>query len=422
MINNLTKEQKALAIAAAKGRIPITSPSDVSLNKQSVPQILPVELPNKHNTASIRFEDLKVNDLKASCKEMGMIVSGKKAELVERLMDHNKGMLPASALPDNPSKDSRRQAFSQGHLSSVESQFSTSTVSPTSPNTSPVFKFPSDRATHDSSASAGKQSLVQLPEVFPASSLHKEFNEMIERQKRNYICQKGMSEKSIAPRPELTDLLAIKLPPPSYPMTSASYVDQPRTKGSTLTSNGRACTALESRVQQMASDKVSPQSLPSSPKPNSPSNAPTLEMMESTTSETKVLSHSSSPSNIPSSLQSFTSTTSSANDMTMSQVPMLSGGGINSVIAASSDSQMGGGEGVVSVAGGNPLSSVSYYQQQQSALHQNKRPVRSSMPAPQSHSPNPPTGPPSYSSVMRSRSIAGVHPNLQGLPHAGMNK
>ena len=113
MISTMSKDQKALAIAAAKGRISVTSPSDmnVSSKQATLPQVLPVATPNKHNTSSVRFEDLKVNDLKAACKENGMIVSGKKAELVERLMDHCKGVLPASALPENLSKDSKRQTF-----------------------------------------------------------------------------------------------------------------------------------------------------------------------------------------------------------------------------------------------------------------------------------------------------------------------
>lgn len=430
MVNSLTKEQKAIAIAAAKGRITVTSPSDLTLGKHTtIPQILPVELPNKHNMSSIRFDDLKVNDLKTACKELGTIVSGKKAELVERLMDHNKDILPALALPEHLPKDSRRQAFSMGHGSSVDSQFSTSsTISPNSPNTSPVFKFPADQGGGDStttSASGGSgmksSSRVQLPEVFSAANLHKEINEMIERRKRDYICQKGMSEKSIAPRPELAELLAIKLPP-SYPISTAAHMEQ-RGKGSgSAPGNSRS---VEPRSQMIASEKPSPHSLPESPKLDSPVNTPGSEFMDSIgTSEVDNRLSSISTS------RSLSNTTPTS-DMGMNHVHTLSsipasgpGGDVLNQTTAGGQGGVGNVTLQQSMAagGGGGSLTTSYYQQQQRTAS-STRPGRSSVPAQPQSSGGHPMGPPSYSSVMRSRSITGAHPNLTGLGiiHSGMS-
>ena len=450
MINSLSKEQKALAFAAAKGRLSVTSPSEVKQPNATLPQVLPVEMPNKHNTSSVRFEDLKVNDLKTACKERNMIVSGKKAELVERLMDHNKGLLPASALPESL-KDSRRQAFSMGQGSSVESQFSTS---PTSPNTSPVFKFPSEQPHHHhpthhpshhphphhhtmdgtsmattltSSASVGSKlsSRVPLPEVFPASNLHKEFNEMVERQKRNYICQqRGLSEKSIAPRPELNDLLAIKLPYTTTASTTASHVEQQQPqqqrvngKGGTLPGNGRP---VDSRSQMLLSDKSASRSLPASPKPGSPAAGNTLdagsELMDSGTPDGVEASGLPSLSSGGSGFSGATPT-SEVELQRFSSLP-------TSVSVLSQSTAVVGGVSKVGVSGGESTYTTSFYHQETTPLQGKAsatRPTRSSVPAQTQAGHASVGGPPSYSSIMRSRSIVGTHPNVGPLSNR-MNK
>ena len=424
MISTMSKDQKALAIAAAKGRISVTSPSDmnVSSKQATLPQVLPVATPNKHNTSSVRFEDLKVNDLKAACKENGMIVSGKKAELVERLMDHCKGVLPASALPENLSKDSKRQTFTLAHGSSIDSQFSTSsTASPTSPNPSPIFKFPADRSGgHDV-----KRGGVPLPEGIPTANLHKELNKMFERQKRDYISlgPKGVAEKSIAPRPELAELLA-KLP--SYP-TSANE-QQPRGgKGSTLPGNGRMA---DSRVQALGAErgKASSRSLPASPKPGSPAVLGSDMMDSSCTPEEQ----SRLPSLSIASQVYSNPTSNSGGNAGMNHVH----GGLGSIPASVSILNQSTSAGQIAEAnlhsvsaGGNTYTTPFYQQQQQTtALHQAKRPDRSSVPT-QTPSGLPQGGqhvggPPSYTSVMRSRSIAGTHPSMSGLAalQSRMNK
>ncbi len=242
LFNNLSKDQKSLALAAVKagipvstaaGELPITLPKQLGVTAQLL-QVISVETPNKQNLTSVRFDDLKVNDLKVACKELGVIVSGKKAELVERLLEANKRLLPFIALPDSTSKDSRRQTFSAGATSSIDSQLSNPpTSSPPSPTASPVFTFPSDQQHNGLHHSQSYTNIkhqggpnqpplrvesmpAMLHEVFPASTLQHEFEEMIQQQKRNYISQKGpMAAKSLAPCPDLNDLVAIKLH--SYP-------------------------------------------------------------------------------------------------------------------------------------------------------------------------------------------------------------
>lgn len=405
MISSLSKEQKALAIAAAKGRMSITCPTDLPLNKQaSMPPVLPVQLPNKHSTSSVRFDDLKVSDLKTACKELGMIVSGKKAELVERLMDQNKGILPAVALPENLAKESRRQ-YSQGQNSSIDSQFSSSNsiISPGSPNTSPVFKFPSERGAQDGPASGQ----VQLAEVLPAANLQKEINEIIERQKRNYICQKGMSEmeKSIAPRPELAELLAIKLP--SYP-TSA---------GSKGVGNSRQ---IDARTQVMV-DKSS-RSLPASPK-SSPANTPGsvgrcgYEILECGGNPEKEAVR------IPS-LKSFAATSETRKEHGLGSIP---GSSRVDVLNRSAANPLVGIPHHSVSAGVSTLTTSYYHQQQPISSLAGMRPGRVSVPAQGQPGGAPlqgghPMGPPSYNSVMRSRSIAGPHPNPALIEMDAMHK
>ena len=291
----------------SKSRNSATSPLSTDGAKQvtamvpTIPQVLQVEQPNRLNMTTVRFDELKVSDLKSACKELGMIVSGKKAELVERLLEHNNGVLPVIALPDTQNKDARRQAFSTSSHS-IDSQVSvTSTVSPASPSLSPVFQFPSDHYSshyphhyhHHHPQQQQQQMLwstgvppppppppstkpdtlsnisaLGTPQVFPASNFQAHFNELYERQKRNYISQKA--PKPLAPRPELNDMVAIKF-------SKACPTDQSQriNKGSTLPH----CSEGKSNFLQM--EKQS-RSLPSSPRPLSPSDSFPSELMDDT--------------------------------------------------------------------------------------------------------------------------------------------
>ena len=226
IMNNLKGKEKG---ASGQNGSPKTS-------LQTNSHHLPVDQPNKLNIKSIRYDELKVSDLKFACKELGLIRSGKKSELVERLFEHNNGLLPSCALPDASAKDCRKQptvVATQQPPTTTEAQ--AVSVSPLSP-LSPIFKFPdqsgihhhhhhqqqqqsssssslsSSRATGGGVANNSKLAPLNsaLPQVFPASDLQQQFNEMVERKKRHYINQKA--PMSIAPRPELNNMLAIKIP------------------------------------------------------------------------------------------------------------------------------------------------------------------------------------------------------------------
>lgn len=359
-----------------------------SLPISNIPQVLKVEQPNKFNIGSVRFDELKVNDLKGACKELGMIVSGKKAELVDRLLEHNKGLLPAVALPENPSKDSRRQTFSASHTSSVESQISVpSTVSPLSPGLSPIFRFPGDlqNGVPSRQAHASKQDSMPnlLPEVFPASSLQNEINEMFERQKREYISQKGC--KSLAPRPELQDMVAIKLP--AYPMEQAH-----KSRGSTL--------PHRSDSKPPWSDKSS-RSLPSSPQPLSP-NELISEFMEGTESHE-------------------TSSRTQASDMSRQRTVNSAKHGFNQptstlyqFASTASMHTVNSSPALVASAVASTQMLPPQYQSHSFFTAPAMRPNRSSVPVQSLHAKVHPLNPPSYGSPMmqRSLSVSGAAPPI----------
>lgn len=414
LLSSLSKDHKALALAAVKGRVPVTSPSADGTNRpsgmtSSVPQLLQVDQPNKHNVSTIRFDDLKVNDLKAACKELGMIVSGKKAELVERLLEHNKGMLPSIALPDGLNKDTKRQSFSGGHTSSVDSQHSVSSaLSPKSPSTSPVFTFPSDHRGGQSShgipngmkppsnpppSRVESMPAMPLPEVFPATSLQQEFDEMIEQQKLNYLSRRGPVAKNLAPRPELNGLVAIRVPP-AYSSAHNTQLDNSqmpsaRAKGSTL--------PLRSDSSKFLMADKSSRSLPSSPQPLSPGDG-ILSLMDDTPA--------------PDDKKQLTSSIS--NSSVSTSIPISVHGSIsNAPLPTVSES-------VFLVPSSNPKSIVTPAPLQSSnsdsSFFQTKipmRPNRSSVPVQPIHAKvHPMNPPPSYGSQLMQRSIS-----LSGPPH-----
>jgi hypothetical protein len=317
LISSLSKDGKGQSLIS-KGRVPVTSPASdgnrgVGLIT-SVPQVLQVEQPNKHNLSTIRFDDLKVSDLKGACKELGMIVSGKKAELVERLLDHNKGLLPAIALPDSSAKDTKRQSFSTSHASSLDSQ-APSTLSPGSPS-SPVFQFPLDKQGGAGLQSSSKppnlpllghhsESMpgIALPEVLPGANFQQEFDELIERQKRNYFTQK-LGSKSLAPRPDINDLVAIRVPPAYSSAQTSSTVNA---QGH-VTTKGKVSTLphhMDAKQLLMAAGEKNSRSLPSSPQPRSPDSNNLLELMDDTTTSS-LMASSSTTMTTPSSLANAT--------------------------------------------------------------------------------------------------------------------
>ena len=143
-------------------------------------------------SVTVRLDELKVNNLKAACKELNLTVSGKKVDLIERLMEHNNGILPASVLS--------RQGLN--HTASTDSMSAHSTMSPGSPDPVTVFQFPGEQG--NSLVSPVGSGVAQ---VLPASNFKQQFEQIVERQKIDYFSQKGL--RTVTPRPDLKEMVAI---------------------------------------------------------------------------------------------------------------------------------------------------------------------------------------------------------------------
>ena len=132
------------------------------------------------NGKKVKFEDVRVHHLKEACKEKKLVVSGKKAELIERLLEHNNGVLPASVMERKDMPDTRTITPHES-LSSI-------------PTTSPVFKFPSNQA----------DTIITAPIRTNYASIKKiqdKFDEVNQQKKLNYISGNNYSA-SIAPMPD----------------------------------------------------------------------------------------------------------------------------------------------------------------------------------------------------------------------------
>ena len=173
-----------------------------------IPEDIKVHNPNGTGSITVRLDELKVNNLKAACKELNLIVSGKKVELIERLLDHNNGILPSTVLQDS-SKDKK-----MSHTSSLDSN-----PSPESPVPSPVFQFPGNSKILGLSSSSSssffqpketRMDTTELPEVLPAAEFQTQFDQIIAQQKVDYFSSK--LQKTVAPRPDLKHMVAIKVP------------------------------------------------------------------------------------------------------------------------------------------------------------------------------------------------------------------
>lgn len=261
----LLKPKTQGSSSAESGRSSVTKTHEI-------PEDIRVQNPSEGGIAIIvRPDELKVNSLKAACKEMNLIVSGKKVELIERLLEHNNGLLPSSVLSDM-SKD-RRHTLT--NTSSMDSQ--PSNVSPQSPIPSPVFNFTSDGqlsagitvtatsnswATIDSCTTILSPTSSAVPQVVSAKSMQQQFDQLVEQRKINYLTQKGKC--SVVPRPDLSEMVAIKLPC-SDGQTLGML---PQTKSSNSLTR-TAGFALSQACSSTAAIKQS-KSLPSSPQQLSP--------------------------------------------------------------------------------------------------------------------------------------------------------
>ena len=130
------------------------------------------------NGKKVKFEDVRVNNLKEACKEKKLVVSGKKAELVERLLEHNNGVLPASVME-------RKDIGPEGGRTMTPQELMSSI-----PTTSPIFKFPSNQP--DS---------VTAPIRTSYMNMKTKFDEDNQKKKLNYISGNNFSGP-IAPMPD----------------------------------------------------------------------------------------------------------------------------------------------------------------------------------------------------------------------------
>lgn len=132
------------------------------------------------NGKKVKFEDVRVNNLKEACKEKKLVVSGKKAELVERLLEHNNGVLPASVMERKDVGPEGRTTTPQELLSSV-------------PTTSPIFKFPSNQP--DNVTAPIRTNYMHIKKI------QDRFDEDNQKKKLNYISGNNYSGP-IAPMPD----------------------------------------------------------------------------------------------------------------------------------------------------------------------------------------------------------------------------
>ena len=142
LLKNMPASMTEKAQAMLKPKVPGIEPQKTSVasgtsvtKTHEIPDDIRVHGPNG-TVITVRLDELKVNSLKSTCKEMNLIVSGKKVELIERLLEHSNGVLPSSVLQDQK-KPTQHQV---SHGQSFESQTS-NTTSPESPSPSPVFQY-----------------------------------------------------------------------------------------------------------------------------------------------------------------------------------------------------------------------------------------------------------------------------------------
>lgn len=147
----LQKDNSPLSLMASSQ--PKSSTTSSSFTNESLIQC--------DNGKKVKFEDVRVNNLKEACKEKKLVVSGKKAELVERLLEHNNGVLPASVMERKDIGVEGRTTTPQELISSV-------------PITSPVFKFPSNQP--DNIITAPSRTYMNIKSKFDEDNQKKKLN------------------------------------------------------------------------------------------------------------------------------------------------------------------------------------------------------------------------------------------------------
>ena len=180
-----------------------------------IPEDIKVRNPSGSGTITVRLDELKVNALKSACKEQNLIVSGKKVDLIERLLEHNNGVLPAIVLIDN-SKE-RRQSF-MSHSVSVDSSHKSTSNSPQSPDQELMFQFPG-KATPSSlngvqsmetNSSVGSPIVSGATVSLQASDLQQRVDKMTEKKKIDFFSANG--PRKVAPKPDLSKIVSVNQP------------------------------------------------------------------------------------------------------------------------------------------------------------------------------------------------------------------
>ena len=197
------------------------------------------------NGKKVKFEDVRVNNLKEACKEKKLGVSGKKAELVERLLEHNNGVLPASVMERKDMGPEGRTTTPQELLSTV-------------PIPSPIFKFP----THHPDIGPMRTNYMNSKKKFDEDNLNK---------KLNYISGNNFSGP-IAPMPDII--------PARYTVQHQKLPNQVSVSSST-SSNSSAVPINNSLSHVYPAESHQPLIKKKSlSEPSSPTMSPTLTLLE----------------------------------------------------------------------------------------------------------------------------------------------
>ena len=176
------------------------------MKTHEIPEDIKVRNPNG-GTVTVRLDELKVNALKTACKEQNLIVSGKKVELIERLLEHSNGVLPAMVLCDSVNKE-RRQSY-VCHSLSLDSHKSNSN-SPQSPDQEMLFQFPvrtTSASGQPMDTSLGSPMVTGLVGQLQKCDFKQQVDKMIEKKKIDYLSANG--PKTFAPKPDLNKLIAL---------------------------------------------------------------------------------------------------------------------------------------------------------------------------------------------------------------------
>ena len=214
---------------------------------------------------SLRLEDIKVNHLRTALKERSLGVTGKKMELLERLLEHNHRTLPASLASEVLSElNARRPSLPTTFVASRGSGLASSS------NTGSGYNFsPAQSRQHRSESLSGPG-----PQMLKAEQLQEKIKEMCEQKKRDHFSGKP---GTLYPAPVVEAMynfdITTSMPPSSLPTARAAATT---TNGMAV---GRATSsAAEARVsgvhQQQQRSTFSPplafprsMSVPTSPGP-----------------------------------------------------------------------------------------------------------------------------------------------------------